>query len=60
MFILSSNSRGLEFWSVIHTLIYKNSKSKVFKKIKFFDEISNNLPNDLIETNVCKTLESWR
>ena len=57
MFILSSNSRGLEFWSVNHTSIYKNSESNDFKNIKFLDEISNNLPNDLLGTNVHKTLE---
>ena len=42
MFILSSISRGLDFWSVNHTLIYENSESKSFKNIKFFGEISNN------------------
>ena len=29
MFILSSISSSLEFWSVSHILIYENSKSKV-------------------------------
>ena len=44
MFILSSVSRGLEFWSVNHTSIYKNSESKVFKNLKFLGEIYNNCP----------------
>ena len=35
MFILSSISSGLEFWSVNHTSIYENSELKVFKNIKF-------------------------
>ena len=57
MFILSSISRGLEFWSVDHTSIYKNSESIVVKNIKFSGEISNNWPNDLLGTNVYKNLE---
>ena len=57
MFILSSISRGLELWSTNHTSTYENAKSKVFKNIKFLGQISNNWPNDLLETNVCKTLE---
>ena len=57
MFILSSISRGLEFWSVNQTSIYENSESKVFKNIKFLSEIINNWPNDLLGTNVYKTLE---
>ena len=52
MFILSSFSRGLEFRPVTHTSIYENPESKVFKNIKFFGEISNNWPNDLLGTNV--------
>ena len=55
MFILSSISSGLEFSS---TSIYKNSESKVLKIITFLCEISNNWPNDLLGSNVCKTLES--
>ena len=39
MFILSSTSSGLEYWSVNHTSIYENSKLKVFKIIKFLGEI---------------------
>ena len=42
MFILSSISSGLEFWSVNHTSIYEISQSNVFKDIKFVGEICNN------------------
>ena len=56
MFILSSFSGGLEFWSVNHTLIYENSESKVFLKKTFWGD---NWPNDLLGTNVYKTLEFW-
>ena len=56
MFALSSVSSGLEFWSVNHTSIYENSEFKVFKNIKFLGEISNNWPNNLLGTNVYKTL----
>ena len=58
MFILSSISSGLEFSLVNHTSIYENSKSKVFKYIKFFGETSNNWTNNLLGINVYKTLES--
>ena len=58
MFILSSVSNGLEFWSVNHTSINEKSESKVFKTIKCLSEISNNKPNELLETNVYKTPES--
>ena len=37
--------------------MYENSELQAFKNIKFLGEISNNLPNDLLETNVYKTLE---
>ena len=61
MFILSSISRGLEFWLVNHTWIYENFELKGFKNIKFFGEISNNWPNDLLRTNLYKILEScWQ
>ena len=60
MFILSSISSSLEFWSVNHTLLYKNSESKDFKNIKLLGEISSNWPNDVLGTNVYKTLESCR
>ena len=58
MFILSSISSGLEFWSVNHNSIYENSELKVFKNIKFFSEISSNPTNELLGANVYKTLES--
>ena len=57
MFNLSSISSGLEFRLVNHTSIYENSELKVFKNITFLREISNNSPNDLLRTNVHKTLE---
>ena len=47
MFILSSISSGLEFWSVNHTSIYENSQLKVFENMELLGEISDNLPNDL-------------
>ena len=55
MLILSSISRGSEFWSVNHTSIHGNSEIKVFKNIKFLGEISSNWRNDLLGTNVHKT-----
>ena len=58
MFILSSISSGLEFRSVNKTSTYENSESKVFENITFLGEISNNWPNDLLGTNVFKTVES--
>ena len=57
MFISSSISSDLEFWSVNHTLLYENYESKVFKNIIFLDEISINWPNDVLGTNVYKVLE---
>ena len=56
MFILSSLS-GLELLSVNRTSISDNSKSNVFKSIKFLGEISNNWPNDLLGTNIYRALE---
>ena len=57
MFILSSLS-GLELLSVNRTSISANSRSNVFKSIKFLGEISNNWPNDLLGTNIYRALES--
>ena len=57
MFILSSISSGLEFWWVKYTSIYENYESNIFKNIKPLDEISINWPNDLLRTNLYKTLE---
>ena len=41
MFILSSISRGLEFWSVNfgHTSMYENSELRSFENINFLGEI---------------------
>ena len=41
-----------------HTSIFWNYELNVFKKIWFFGEIPNKLPNDLFGTNVYKTLAS--
>ena len=57
IFILSSISSSLEYWSVNHTSICGNSESNVFKIIKFSGEILNNWPNDLLGKNVIKTLK---
>ena len=58
MFILSSVSNGLEFWSVNHPSIHENSELKVFKTINILGDISNDWPNNLLGTNVYNTLES--
>ena len=58
MFILSSISSGLKFWSVNHTSIYGNSESRVKKNIQSLAKISNNWPNGLLGKKVYKTLES--
>ena len=39
MFILSSISSYLEFWSVNRTSIYENSELNVFRNMKFLGEI---------------------
>ena len=52
MFILSSISSGLEFWSVNHSSIHERSESRVFKNLKVLGEIPNNWPNDLFKANV--------
>ena len=36
MFMQCSVSSSLEFWSVNHTSIYENSKSNIYKNIKFW------------------------
>ena len=60
IFILSCISKALKFSSVNLTSIYENSESNGFKNITFSDEISNNWVNDLLRTNVYKTLDfSW-
>ena len=58
MFIWSSISSGLEFWSVNHTSAYENAELNVFKNVKFLGEISSYWPNDLLGINVYKILES--
>ena len=55
---MSFISNGCAFWSVNHTSMAWNSELSVFKKIWFFGEISNELPNVLFGTNVYKILES--
>ena len=57
MFTLSSTFSGLGFWSVNNTSTYENSESKVFENIKFWIEISNNWPKDLLGANVQRTFE---
>ena len=54
---LSFISNGWLFWSVNHTSMAWNSELNVSKGIKFVGKIFNKLPNGLLETNVCKTLE---
>ena len=58
MFIYSTVSKGLEISLVNLTSINENSELRVFKKIKFLCEISNDWPHDLLQTNVYKTIES--
>ena len=61
MFILSSISSGLEFWSVHDNSMYENSELKVFAKLKFLGEVSSAWKNNLLETNVHKTFKScWQ
>ena len=53
MFILSSISRDLEFWSVNHISLYKNYELNVSKnRWKILDEIFNNWRSDLLETRL--------
>ena len=59
IFILSSISSGSELWSVNYASIYENFELKISKNIKYLGEIFSNWPNELLETNVYKTLESW-
>ena len=58
MLFLFSISNALELWKVNHNLVYKSSQVNVFKNVKFLGEISSDWPNDLLGTNVHKTLES--
>ena len=57
MFILSSISSGLEFWSVTKLQYMKILNQLFLKRIKLLGEISNNWPNDILGTNVYKTPE---
>ena len=57
MLILSSICIDFEIWIVKHISIDENSELKVFKNIYFFGEVSSNWPNDLLPTNVYKTLK---
>ena len=59
MFIWFFIPRGLKFWSENHISIFETSESKVCKNIKLSGEISNNWPNNLLGTNVYKTLEFY-
>ena len=59
MLIVSFISSSLKFWSVNHTSIKENSELNGFYKIKFFGEISNNGPNNLLGTNLCKTIADY-
>ena len=56
LMLCCSISIGLEFWSVNHTSIHKNSESNVLKNIKLSGEIFDNWPKDLLGTNVYKIL----
>ena len=58
MFIFSFISSDSELRSVNHTSIYENSELVVLENIKFLGEISNDLSNDLLGTNVCRTFKS--
>ena len=58
MFVLSSTSKGLEFWSVNNTSVYENSESKVLENKRFLGETSKNWPNLLLGTNECLQ-DSW-
>ena len=51
-FISSSISNSWLFWSVNDSSIAWNSELNVCKKIWFFREISNRLPNGLFGTTV--------
>ena len=56
MYNLSFISKGLKFWSVNCTSICENSESNVFEHIEFSFGRSNNWSNNLLRTNVYKTL----
>ena len=58
MFIFTSISSGLEFWSVNHTSRSENYELTVFENKKPSGEMSSNWPNYLLGTNLYQTLES--
>ena len=39
--------------------MYENSELKVFKIVKYLGKIFNDRTNDLLGTNVCKTLKLY-
>ena len=57
MFILSSIYSNLEIWSVNQSSTDEDSGLKVFENIKRLSKLSNKWGNDLLRTNVYKTLE---
>ena len=52
MLILFFVSSSLEYWSVNHTSISENAELNLFKTKHFLREISSNLSNNLMGTNV--------
>ena len=58
MFPLYSTYRRLGVWSLNHTSIHQNSAFKLFKNIKFLDEISDNWSNNLLRRNGYENLGS--
>ena len=58
MFILSTTSKVLEFWSVNHTSVYEHFELNIFKNVKFSGEIPSNWPNELPGRSVYRTLDS--
>ena len=58
MIVFSFISNGFEFCSVNHIPTYEKPGSKVFNNIKFFWEISNSWPNNILGKKVYSTFES--
>ena len=59
MFLSSSISSSLEFWSVNHTLIYENSELKVFKKFLFWIALIIIVNNITMLTILQLTILQW-
>ena len=57
--VSSSISKRLGFWSVNHASMYKHYELNVFKNMKFYGEISNNWPSNILGANVYKTLDFY-